>query len=211
MHVLWLELGTLTVAVLSGGFFYRERLATKPLLELVVGAVFIIGALQFLFGAVSSAYTWTQSVADDMQAQARLINEAAEQAEDLATNKEFQSNLTRLGCYHGNIDGIWGQQSRIALADFLDALGKADQFGDTVKVTDARKLFAEAADGVCAAARRAAVLRTYRTAHNAYLRRCVKHFLVFPIELATADCTELKRERDNSAQSLAEFGIPLPG
>jgi len=192
-------------------FFFRERLAQKPLLELVAGLLLMVGALQFIFGAIASAYTWSQRIAQNYQREALLIRESAEKAEEEGINREFQSALIRLGCYEGNVDGVWGDQSKTALTEFLDAIGKTERYGTSVKVSDARALFAESQDGVCTRVRRTASLRRYRTVHNDFLGQCMGHFLFVPFEKTSPACTTLKSQRDEAARTLKALGVTLPG
>ncbi len=49
-------------------------------------------------------------------------SQAEEAVEELKTT--LQSELKRAGCYHGPIDGIWGDDSMEALADFGDVRGE---------------------------------------------------------------------------------------
>ena len=68
-------------------------------------------------------------------------------AERLQLTKSIQSELKRVGCYWGRVDGIWGRGSKWAMADFMRAVNAAlpTQEPDYIQL----KLISSQASKVC--------------------------------------------------------------
>lgn len=199
MHILIAEIGTLAVAVLSGGYFFRDRLEQWPALQLVAGGIIMVATLVTLFECYGSAAKNMRELSEQIHQRAELEKAKATQAEEQAINRELQAELARLVCYRGALDGVWGAASRQALTDFLQAIGADNDYGTTIKVVDLRRMFRAAPDQVCSPrnpVNQAAALKRYTAAHNEYIRKCVQYFLAIPIETQSEDCRTLKNVRE---------------
>ena len=153
MHVFLYELAILSIAVLSSGFFFRERLAEWRVLEIVVGFVAVITMLEAVFGVYAKAATWAQQLSEEYEKSSQIAREVARENRVKAL-RGLQKELSRLGCYHGPLDGVWGLQSQQALSDFLKAHGDQSYDGvSSITIEDAQQLFAAAPNGVCLTSR----------------------------------------------------------
>lgn len=210
----WLSvLAPLTFAVLSAGFFCKDQLSNRPLVRIAAGSLAVFGGLSALFTLGTGANKVFAHI-QETQKQAQLHLEKAHKDEEAAINRELQAELVRLGCYAGKVDGIWGSQSSAALAEFLEARGKSSEYPDSVKVRDARRLFAEAPDSVCRRAwfeaRADSLRQRYIDTNNRYAGECIVHFVAIPVEIPTSRCSSFKAERAKLALQLASLDLEVP-
>lgn len=206
MWILLAEAATLSMCILSGGILFKEKLQHWPSAKLLVGGLAILSTLLLLFELYGSGAKHIQKFRDSMAEQAKLDNDKQDKADDSALHRELQSDLKRLGCYRGGIDGHWGEQSKQALTDFLASIGTAEKYGNSIKVAELRTLLRSAPNGVCRPVNptnQMSPLKRYETAHNAYLAECVTYFLAFRLESYTGACKALKLERDNLLAKLS--------
>ncbi|MTD94934.1 hypothetical protein GIW81_11390 [Hyphomicrobium sp. xq] len=208
-----IEFFMISIGLMSGGFFFRDALAQRPIYELVAGVVVIAATLTWGFEMYGlAAVKWEQL--NEYQRQTEIDSENAARAEKIEVNRELQTELKRLGCYGGPLDGVWGDQSSAALSEFLKAVGRQDEFGDSVKVSDARAMFSAAPDQVCstaAATRVTTTMRRYKSAYNSHVKNCTDYVFVFRVRKRTPECTALQANRDRYARQLEAMGVQPPG
>jgi hypothetical protein len=207
MHAVLIELMMLSLAVASGGFYFRDVLAERPKAEFLAGAVVLVLVLvlQGLFEVYGVAAKSVREFSESYQ----RYTEIERQNADVALNVRLQQELARGKCYSGPLDGIWGKQSSGALFDFIRAVGKEEQFGDSVPVSDLDKLFAEAPDGVCTRYQ-ASAMKRYKIAFNSVVQKCTDYLLIFPVESQSQECENLRNERDRLARRLEALGVTPP-
>lgn len=210
MHLLLAEIAAISVAFLSGGYFFRERLSAFPALQLLAGLVVVVATTTTLFEWYGSAAKGLSQYSRSLERQGEIDREKLAANEEQALNRELQNELIRLSCYRGVADGVWGERSRQALSDFLVSIGKEKEYGASVKVGDLRRLFRSAPNGTCAPTHpvnQAAAISRYRASHDRYVKECIDYFLLFPVERKTGACTSLKYDRDQHAARMGQMGI----
>ncbi len=216
MHVVLLEFALfavmMTVAVLSGGQWYPNLIAERPFAKTCVAVLTIAATVAFLFQILGWALNQLQQLNVEVARPSNLVDEAT--AETPKWEARLQGELRRLGCYGGGIDGVWGEQSRNALSDFLTAVGKYNEYGDTVPVDDAVRLMSSSPDRVCTTStvlKSETSMRKYKAAYNLHLLSCTKRFLGIPIEDGSQECRVLLANREKYARQLEDLGITPPG
>jgi hypothetical protein len=124
--------------------------------------------------------------------------------------RELQIELRRLRCYSGPIDGRWGEQSRLAFTEFLEATDQIDSVETPTPLATAFGLFQRAPDEVCASSHpmnQGSALRRLSLSNAAYRSRCRSQIFWLPIWEETAECRELKLVRDEAARKVESMGI----
>jgi hypothetical protein len=213
MHIAWFEIFTILLAVGSGAKFYGVSLQPYPRLYRLAAALAMCATIYGVVHLISLADTSRRYISTEWARQRELVDREARRVSDENSNRELQGELKRLSCYRGAIDGVWGDGSKQALADFLIASGNEKTFGNSVPVADAKKLMKSSSDQVCSltsSVNQSTTAKRYKQAHNAYISACQEHFLIFPYLKTSDDCMQLEVERSALGRKLSEMNVPIP-
>ncbi len=214
MQFAWIEILFIAVGVLTGRKWFEESLKPYPLLYSLGGTVAAIVSIYTLIQIVAYADNSRRYLATEWSRHRELVDKDVQRTSEEAMNRELQGELKRLSCYRGSIDGVWGDGSKQALADFLIATGNEGSFGNSVPVTEAKRLTRAAPDLVCALTNlvnQATTVKRYKQAHNAYISACQEHFLIIPYFKGSDECAELEVERNALKKKLSEMSVAIPG
>lgn len=214
IQLAWFELFTIAVGVLTSRRYFADSLKPYPKLYSLSAAIAAILAFYGLVKALAFVDTSRRYVTTEWSQYRKIANENSRREAQLIENSELQTELKRLACYRGLIDGVWGSGSSQALGDFLLATGHEKEFGISVAVDEAKRLLKSSPEGVCSLSHpvnQSTTRKRYKQASNAHVSACRGHFFLVPYWKDTEECTGLNADREALAKKLLEMKVQVPG